>query len=130
MASTPATRADRNEGIERILASLVTLRGVTTAALVDEDGLVTHIRRDFEMDADALGAASQVVFAAAKRACQQVRQEAVKLVISENTDGMVLLTPLNKSFILCLVTDTSGMLGTIRFEMRETVPELNNLLGR
>jgi predicted regulator of Ras-like GTPase activity (Roadblock/LC7/MglB family) len=130
MAITNPARNDRNDGIDRVLAGLVTLRGVTTAALVDEDGLVTHIRRDFEMDADALGAAAQVVFAAAKRACQQVRQDAVKLVISENQDGMILLTPLNRSFILCLVTDTSGMLGTIRFEMREVVPELNAMLGR
>lgn len=126
----PQGRSERNDGIERILAAFVTLRGVTTAALVDSDGLVTHIRRDFEMDADALGAASQIVFSAAKRAAQQVKQDDVKLVIAENHDGMVLLAPLSKGFILVLVTDTSGMLGTIRFEMREQAPELNNLIGR
>jgi|JI10StandDraft_1071094.scaffolds.fasta_scaffold1086852_1 predicted regulator of Ras-like GTPase activity (Roadblock/LC7/MglB family) len=123
-------RNDRNEGIDRVLANLVSVRGVTTAALVDGDGLVTHIRRDFEMDSDALGAAAQIVFSSARRAAQQVRQDDVKVVISENQDGMVLLAPLSRGFVLCLVSDTSGMLGTIRFEMREALPELTNLLGR
>lgn len=123
-------RNDRNDGIDRILSDLASLRGVTTAALVDGDGLVTHIRRDFEMDSDALGAAAQIVFTSARRSAGQVNQGDVKLVLSENNDGMVILAPLAKNFVLVLVTDTSGMLGTIRFEMRETLPALNTLLGR
>jgi predicted regulator of Ras-like GTPase activity (Roadblock/LC7/MglB family) len=123
-------RNDRNDGIERVLANFVALRGVTTAALVDGDGLVTHIRRDFEMDSDALGAAAQIVFSAARRAASQVKQDDVKVVISENEDGMVLLSPLAKDFVLVVVADTTGMLGTIRFEMREAAAEINALLGR
>lgn len=125
-----AAHNNRNESIDRILANFVALRGVTTAALVDGDGLVTHIRRDFEMDSDALGAASQIVFSAARRASQQVQQNGVKVVISENQDGMVLLAPLNRDFVLVIVADASGMLGTIRFEMREQANELNTLIGR
>lgn len=124
------SRAERNEGIERALADLASLRGVTTAALVDGDGLVTHIRRDFEMDSDALGAASQIMFTSARRAAKQVNQDDAKLVLSENEDGLVILAPLAKNFVLVLVADATGMLGTIRFEIRETVPGLNQLLGR
>jgi predicted regulator of Ras-like GTPase activity (Roadblock/LC7/MglB family) len=124
------SRADRNQGIERILSDLSALRGVTTAALVDADGLVTHIRRDFEMDSDALGAAAQIMFTSARRAASQVNQEDTRLVLSENAQGLVILAPLNKDFVLVLVADSTGMLGTIRFEIRETVVELNNLLGR
>ncbi len=40
------SRAERNKAIEAELVELVALRGVTTAAVVDGDGFVTHIRRD------------------------------------------------------------------------------------
>jgi len=124
------TRSERGEGIDRVLTNLSSLRGVTTAALVDGDGLVTHIRRDFEVDVDALGAASQIMFTSGRRAAANMGQDEVKIIISENKNGIILMSPLNKAFILVLVTDTSGMLGTIRFEMRESIADLNNLLGR
>ncbi len=122
-------RAERNQRIERNLADLTALRGVTTAAIVDGDGFVTHIRRDFEVDTDALGAAVQIMFSSAQRAAEQVGQESSRLVVSENKDGLILLAPLTRGFVLVLVADASAMLGTVRFEMKETVPELNELFG-
>lgn len=123
------SRSDRNETIDRVLTDLVALRGVTTAALVDEDGLVTHIRRDFDVDADALGAATQIMFASANRAARQVEQGGVKLILSENQDGMVLMSPVTRGFSLVVISDMSGMLGTVRFEIRESVPVLDRALA-
>jgi len=123
------SRAERNQQIERTLADLATLRGVTTAAIVDGDGFVTHIRRDFEVDADALGAAVQIMYTAARRAAEQAQQDATRLVLAENKDGMIIMAPLSRDFVLVIVGDTSSMLGTIRYEVRETVPELNKLFG-
>lgn len=120
-------KAERNQRIDSALANLVALRGVTTAAIVDSDGFVTHIRRDFEMDADALGAATQVVFAAAVQAAKQVSQGGTKLVLCENKDGLVLLAPLVRGFVLVLVADSSAMLGAVRYEIRESTPELDTL---
>ncbi len=123
------SRTERNQQIERTLADLATLRGVTTAALVDSDGFVTHIRRDFEIDTDALGAAVQIVYTAAHRAAEQVAHDATKLILSENKDGVMILGPLVRGFVLALVADESAMLGTMRFELKETIPVLNELLG-
>lgn len=122
-------RAERNQRIDRMLADLAALRGVTTAALVDGDGFVTHIRRDFEVDTDALGAAVQLMYSAAQRAAEQVAQQETRLLLSENKDGIVLLAPLARGLVLVLVADESAMLGTVRFEMKETVPELNELFA-
>lgn len=121
------SKAERNQRIDALLASLVSLRGVTTAAIVDSDGFVTHIRRDFEMDADALGAATQVMFSAAAQASKQVSQGNTKLVLTENKDGLILLAPLSRNFVLVLVADSSAMLGAVRFELKETSPELDAL---
>jgi hypothetical protein len=53
MVTNALSKADRNERIDKALHGLVSQRGVTTAAIVDADGFVTHIRRDFEVDTDA-----------------------------------------------------------------------------
>jgi len=123
------TRAERNQHIERTLADLASLRGVTTAAIVDGDGFVTHIRRDFEVDADALGAAVQIMSTAATRAAEQSNQDSNRLVLSENKDGMILMAPISRGFVLVIVGDSTAMLGTIRYEVRETVPELAAIFG-
>ena len=129
MVTTPASKAERNQRIEALLANLVTFRGVTTAALTDSDGFVTHIRRDFDVDTDALGAAVQIVVNAATRAAGQVHQSTTKLVVSENADGVVLFAPLARGFVLVVVADGTTMLGAIRYEIKETVPELDALFG-
>ncbi len=123
-------RVERNQRIEQNLAELASLRGVTTAAIVDADGFVTHIRRDFEIDTDALGAAVQIMYTSAQRAAEQVTQTETKLVLSENKDGIMILGPLVRGFVLVLVADSSVMLGTMRFELKETLPDLNALLGQ
>lgn len=61
-----------SDEIDKQLVTLTAIRGVTAAAIVDNDGLVTHIRRDFEVDADALGAVVQIVFGAARWAAENV----------------------------------------------------------
>ncbi len=122
--------SERNRRIEESLAKLSSLRGVTTAAIVDEDGFVTHIRKDFDIDTDALGAAVQIMYASALRSAQHVSQNDTKLVLAENKDGVMLLCPLVRGFVLVLVADLSVMLGTMRFEMKKTLPEFNEVLSK
>jgi predicted regulator of Ras-like GTPase activity (Roadblock/LC7/MglB family) len=56
-----------------------------------------------------------------------VSQGLTHLVLVENKDGIVILAPLSKGFILALVGDNTAMLGAVRFEVKQTVPELNQL---
>jgi predicted regulator of Ras-like GTPase activity (Roadblock/LC7/MglB family) len=129
VSAVTITKAERNQRIEGLLAGLVAQRGVTTAAITDADGFVTHLRRDFDVDADALGAAVQIVFNAASRASEQVKQSNVKLILAENRDGVMLFAPLARGFVLVVVADGSAMLGAVRYEIKETVPELDALFG-
>lgn len=118
-----------SEEIEKLLMGLTSVRGVTAAALIDADGFVTHIRRDFEIDADALGASVQIIFGAAQRSANNLRQGESKLLIAENGEGILLLAPLVQEFLLAIVADRNVMLGSVRFEVRETIPTLNGILG-
>jgi predicted regulator of Ras-like GTPase activity (Roadblock/LC7/MglB family) len=127
MTAISLVKNERSTLVERILANLTSLRGVTAAAIIDSDGFVTHVRRDFEIDTDALGAAIQIVYGAARRAAEHVSQGNTKIVLSENNDGMLLLAPLAKGFVIALVADSSAMLGAVRFELKETIPHLNQL---
>lgn len=122
-------RSEKNQEIDIILRHLTTLRGVTAAAIVDRDGLVTHIRRDFEIETDALGASVQIVFGAASKAAKHVEQNVSNMVICENENGYILLAPLKSDFVIAVVGDRNALLGTIRFELKETVPELDELFS-
>ena len=121
------SRADRAEQIDRLLVGLSALRGVTAAAVVDQDGFVTHVRRDFEIDTDALGAAVQIMHGSARRAADNVGQGDANIVLSENNDGLVVLAPFGDGLILAVVADKTAMLGALRYEVKGTVSELNRL---
>jgi predicted regulator of Ras-like GTPase activity (Roadblock/LC7/MglB family) len=123
------TTVERSQRLEKILAGVAAMRGVTAAAIIDSDGLVTHVRRDFEINTDALGAAVQIAFGSARRASEHVAQGQTHMVLVENKEGLVMLAPLQKGFILALVGDSSAMLGAVRFEVKQTVPELNQLFA-
>src|SRR5947209_4884671 len=110
---------DRSAKVDRILAMVAALRGVTAAAVIDSDGLVTHVRRDFEINTDALGAAVQIAFGSARRASEHVSQGETSLVLVENKDGLVMLAPLVKGFVLALVGDSTALLGAVRFEIKQ-----------
>lgn len=111
--------------VDRKLAQLTGQRGVTAAAVVDDEGFVTHIRRDFEIDTDALGAAVQISLGAAVRSSEHVGQSETNFCLIENGDGIIVLAPLDGGFALAVVADRSAMLGSVRFEMKRAIPDIN-----
>ncbi len=128
MPSTTITK--RGHTVDRVLAELMSLRGVTSAAIVDRDGFVIYIRKDFEINSEALGAAVQIMFGAANRSASHVHQENSVIVISENQEGLMIIAPLGPEFTLALVADNNALLGALRFEVKETLPVLSRILNR
>lgn len=118
---------DRSKQVDGVLASLTANRGVTAAAIIDMDGFVVQIRRDFEIDTDALGAGVQVVFSAASRAAEQSGQGSSDFVLVENIQGITMLVPLSNGFVLAIIADKSAMLGALRYEARASVVKLNQM---
>lgn len=123
------TRKSQSGEIEAILRNLMGIQGVTAAAIVDSDGLVTHIQRESDVNTDAIGASVQVVFGAAARAAQHVGHHSTNMVICENAEGFILSTPVEAGFMLALVTQRDALLGRVRFELKETIPVLKKLFS-
>ncbi|MDT4331703.1 roadblock/LC7 domain-containing protein [Methylomonas sp. MED-D] len=122
-------RASQSAEIESILRNLMSIQGVSAAAIVDSDGFVTHIHRDYEINTDAIGASVQVVFGAASKAAGHVGHHQTQMVICENAEGYILSTPIEAGFMLALVTKRDALLGRVRFELKETVPMLKKLFS-
>lgn len=123
------TRSSQSGEIDSILRHLMSIQGVSAAAIVDNDGFVTHIQRDYEINTDAIGASVQVVFGAAARAASHVGHHSTHLVICENHEGYILSTPIDAGFMLALVTKRDALLGRVRFELKETIPVLKKLFA-
>ncbi|MFW5443413.1 MAG: roadblock/LC7 domain-containing protein [Methylococcaceae bacterium] len=117
----------RNQAVDNILRDLTGLKGVSAAAIIDRDGLVTSIRREFEVNTDSLGVTVQIVFGAATKAAEHSKQGLVKVVISENENGYIMMAPLKQGLMLALFTDEDALLGAVRYEIKETIPVLNQL---
>jgi uncharacterized protein len=123
----PRSSVDRTRQVDVVLSSLTALRGVTAAGVIDNDGFVVQIRRDFDIDTDALGAGVQVAYGAAAKAAEQSNLGGSSLVLIENELGLIMLVPLANDFVLAIIADRSAMLGALRYEARQCVPELNQL---
>ena len=121
-------KSQANE-IDSILRNLMSIQGVSAAAIIDSDGFVTHIQRDYEINTDAIGASVQVVFGAASKAASHVGHLMTELVICENSEGYLLSTPIQAGFMLALVTKRDALLGRVRFELKETIPVLKKLFS-
>lgn len=122
-------RQSQTNEIDSILRNLMSVQGVSAAAIVDTDGFVTHIQRDQEINTDAIGASVQVVFGAASRAATHVGQHQTHMVICENAEGYILSMPIEAGFMLAVVTRRDALLGRVRFELKETMPVLKKLFA-
>lgn len=121
-------RQERRNRIDKVLRNLSSLKGVTAASVVDSDGLTIAMRNDFDIDADAMSASVQIMSTSASQIGEQVGHGSSNLVISECKNGLILVAPLAKGFTLTVVSDSQAMLGSVRYEMKESIPELVALL--
>ncbi len=120
-----ARSSDRRTHFDKVLGQLVSIRGVTSALLVDPDGLVVHMRKDFDLDADAVAPSVQIMLGAATTMGERTSHGNTNLVLAEATSGMSVVAPLSNDFTLAVITDNDAMLGAVRFEVKEAVGALN-----
>jgi hypothetical protein len=122
-------RKSQASEIDLILRNLMSIQGVSAAAIVDNDGLVTHIHRNLDVNTDAIGASVQIVFGAASKSAKHVGHNVTNIVICENAEGYILTAPIESGFMLALVTERDTLLGRARFELKETLPMLKKLFA-
>lgn len=115
---------------DRRLSPLADLKGVKVAAVVDADGLVVRSMGSGVRDIDGASASAPMLAVAARSVTDHIGQQSTRMVFVENDDGTVLLAPLAQGFTLVVVADGGGILGSIRYVIRESLPDLNSLILR
>ncbi len=128
-ALAPEPDAVEPAAFARFLETLAKARGVSGAAIVDEGGRIIQVRGEAE-NAAALGAAARGIARSAAIAAREVEQAATKLILLENEEGIVVLVPLPRGFVLTILADSPGVLGLVRFETKKMLSELRVVIER
>jgi predicted regulator of Ras-like GTPase activity (Roadblock/LC7/MglB family) len=117
------------EALDRRLQPLIDLRGVRMVSVVDGDGLLIR-QHTPGPDAEAVAGHVPVVVGATRGMVRDAALEPPSVIVSESGNGVVLVAPLVMDFSLLVVADGHAVLGSIRYVLRETVPDVNSLLAR
>lgn len=120
----------RSEDIERALRKLENIPGVEGSALVSADGfmLASSLPPDFSEDRVAAMGAAMVSIA--ERVNKELNRGKFELSIISGSDGYTIATEVGLEAILVVLASKSAKLGWVFLEVRRTVEELAQILGR
>jgi predicted regulator of Ras-like GTPase activity (Roadblock/LC7/MglB family) len=110
--------------------TIVSDPNINHVILADKTGLTLAYSSRFafdEFETEALGAIASAVYLASEQQGQNVGLKELDIIISEFTDGLVLVASCG-STVLCLITDTGVQLGLIRRTMKLAAEKIRNIL--
>ncbi|OYT54773.1 MAG: hypothetical protein B6U72_01515 [Candidatus Altiarchaeales archaeon ex4484_2] len=113
--------------LEKILADLNGLEGVTGSLVSGKDGLVIAERAPEGTDIDLACAMASTLFGTGEKAMKELKQGEVIQSMVEGSAGKTLLIA-GKEAILVAMTSTDVNLGLIRIEMRRCIKEIEESL--
>jgi predicted regulator of Ras-like GTPase activity (Roadblock/LC7/MglB family) len=118
--------------LTELLTSFTRIRGVSTALVVGQDGLViqsvTAPGQD-GADADVLGAVASSGLLPARQIGEETERGNLLQSIYEYEKGVVVIEPLGQSAILVVVTDAAANLGLLRLQARKVHRDLEQALA-
>jgi len=113
--------------LEKILADLNSVEGVTGSLITGKDGLVIAQRAPAGVDVDLASAMTATIFGTGDKAVKELKQGELVQEMIEGTAGKILVVA-GKSVILMVMTDTKVNLGMIRREMMRCIKEIEESL--
>lgn len=120
--------ADR---INHILHEIITSDPlINHVILADKTGLTLASSSRFafdEFETEALGAIASAVYLASEQQGQNVGLDNLDIIISEFTNGLVLVASCGSS-VLCLITDSGIQLGLVRRTMKLAADNIRDIL--
>lgn len=109
--------------ISNVLNEFLKVNGVTTAAIVGRDGFVIESTANSDIDMDALGAMVATAVGTAESLGREFGFENMDQYLSEFSQGKVIMATV-KDDILALFTDTSAIIGAVRFAIKKSMPDV------
>lgn len=115
--------------LKDILADLCRVDGVQAAVVVSQDGFVIEgVTNSGEIDYDALGAIVSTGVGASRAMGGELQLGSLTQILAEYAGGLLTLNALSGSVTLAVVTTASANVGSVRYQTRKRVPELEAAL--
>lgn len=115
--------------LKDILADLCRVDGVQAAVVVSQDGFVIEgVTNSGSLDYDALGAVVSASLGASRTMGTELHLGSLTQILAEYSDGILSLCALGDSAILAVLTSASANVGSVRFQTRKRVAELEAAL--
>jgi uncharacterized protein len=111
--------------LRSLLEEIARIKGLTSIAIVGEDGFVIESATSDggDIDLDFLGGVASSSLAAGQSLAEFFGKGEVAQVMIEFAEGPVLLTPLGNVSVLATL-DSSQNLGRVRFQLKKYLPRL------
>jgi uncharacterized protein len=108
-----------------LLEEVVGIKGITSVALVSNDGFVIESATapGHDIDLDFLGGVTTSSLAASQALSEFFGKGEVSQVMVEFAEGPVLLAPVGQASVLATI-DSSQNLGRVRFQLKKYLPKL------
>lgn len=118
-----------NSKIRSILRDLISRApGMEASAVITRDGLSTAAVLGEHVDADQLGAMCAALLGLADTTANELQKGALKLVLLDGEDGVLLLVHIGKTHVLALSASPDINLGLCLSEARKSAQQLSPLL--
>lgn len=114
-----------SNNLEQVLAQFMDVKGVTAVALVGRDGFVIESTSNNDVDMDALGAMVATAVGTAESLGQEFGFGSMDQYLSEFANGKVIMATAVDD-ILVIFTDSSAIIGGVRFAVKKHLPEVIN----
>ncbi len=105
--------------LNQILAEFLKLDGVFAAVVVGRDGIVIESAVSGKVDIDALGAMASTGMGTAEAMGNELGKGNLNQMMVELEKGPILLSPLARDELIAIVSDNSGNIGRIRYELKK-----------
>ncbi|HEV2123286.1 MAG TPA: roadblock/LC7 domain-containing protein [Chloroflexota bacterium] len=120
--------------LDELLNSFTRVRGVNTALVVGQDGLVLHSVaapgvEEAESDVDVLGAMASSGLIPAQEIGSESNRGRLLQGIYEYEGGVIVIEPIGESAILVVVSTAAANLGLLRLQARKIHPQLEEALS-
>ncbi|MDD1667637.1 MAG: roadblock/LC7 domain-containing protein [Methanomicrobiales archaeon] len=105
--------------LNQILAEFLKLEGVFAAVVVGRDGMVIESAVSGKVDTDALGAMASTGMGTAEAMGNELGKGELHQMLVELEKGPILLSPLSKDELIAIVSNNTGNIGRIRYELKK-----------
>ncbi len=115
------------KAVKEVLTEFLRIEGVTAVAVVGRDGFVIDSASKVKLDPDALGAVVASAIGASEMVGKDFHMGKLEQYLLEFEMGKTIIATTGDD-ILVLITDTSAVIGSVRYAVKKEIEGIERLL--